>query len=187
MSDPFFILSLPRSRSAWLSAWLSYNGRPCHHDTLGRIESVGELRNYTDLGACGFAETSGSYFPRVLHREFPNAKFLIVRRRPAEVQLSLEALGRRDAAAVVKVTTGALEEAEAYLRSRTEVRAVPFDELNDMTTLQGVWRFLRDDRFPVRHTADMLDLRVTKLRPFAGHWPASMLVEESKLEGVSNA
>lgn len=180
MSDPFFILGLPRSRTAWLATWLSYNGRICWHDALGHVTNENDLRALVDAGACGFAETAGSYFPRVLHRAFPKAKFVFVTRLSTDVVDSLNRLGK-NGSNVVNVASGALQEAIAYLTPRTDVKFVQFEKLDDFATLANLWRALRSDPFPSRYTTAMLQMRVTKLRPFAGRLPVDMLLKESQL------
>lgn len=180
MTDPFFILSLPRSRSAWLAAWLSYNGRPCWHDMLGNVTDAYGLQSLVEKGAVGFAETAGSYFPRVLHKTFPKAKFLIVSRNRDDVATSLVRLGK-DGVRVADIADQMLTEAIDYLKPRALTMHVAFDDLDDFGVLATIWRFLRNDPFPVQHTAALLQMRVTKLKPFAGQLPTKMLVEESTL------
>lgn len=180
MSDPFFILGLPRSRTAWLATWLTYGGKTCWHDALANVRNAAGLRALADEGAVGFAETAGSYFPRVLHREFPNAKYVFVTRLSTNVEVSLDRLGK-PGRGIVNAAAGALNEALAYLRPRAEVSFVQFEALNRLDVLEPLWRYLRDEDMPVAHTRAMLQMRVTKLDPFGGTLPVNMLLEESNL------
>lgn len=180
MTDPFFILSLPRSRSAWLATWLSYNGRPCWHDMLGNVTDAYGLKMLVDKGAAGFAETAGSYFPRSLLKQFPRAKFLVVERDAGEVAASLVRLGK-DGGRVADIAEQMLVEAVDYLKPRALMMHVAFDDLDNFSTLAAIWRFLRNDPFPVQHTTALLQMRVTKLKPFAGQLPTKLLIEEDTL------
>lgn len=45
----FFILGLPRSRTAWLSAFMNYGGAFCYHEGINGCSSVEEYR--TKLGS----------------------------------------------------------------------------------------------------------------------------------------
>ena len=180
MSDPFFILGLPRSRTAWLATWLSYGGKVCMHDALANVRDAAELRALVEEGACGFAETAGSYFPRTLHRAFPNAKFVFVTRLSTDVEASLDRLGK-PGRKVVNAAAGAIQEALAYLRPRAEVSFVQFESLDRLDVLEPLWRYLRDEDMPKAHTTAMLQMRVTKIDPFGGSLPIAMLLEESTL------
>jgi hypothetical protein len=177
---PFFILSLPRSRSAWLSVWLSYGGRPCWHDMLGQVDDVAGLRRYAENGACGFVETAGSYFPHTLAHHFPESKFLFVVREEEAVASSLNRMSK-NGVKVAAIAADMLRQAEKILGHTNSIMIVSFDELNDFGRLAAVWRFLRDDPFPAQYTSMMLKMRVSKLHPFAGQLPVKMLVEEDLL------
>ena len=122
MSDPFFILGLPRSRTAWLATWLTYGGRTCWHDALANVRNVAGLRTLADEGAVGFAETAGSYFPRVLHREFPNAKYVFVTRLSTSVEASLDRLGKPGRGIVTLVHRVANQHGDEVCRFKRTVR-----------------------------------------------------------------
>lgn len=89
---PFFILSLPRSRSKWLSSLLTDAGRICGHDMLLDCASIADfelaLRNVD-----GTAETAGVEGWRVLRNRFPQSQFITIHRPVAEVIASIEAKG----------------------------------------------------------------------------------------------
>ena len=55
---PFIVLSLPRSRSAWISAFLSYGGRKCGHDLAPTCGTMAEfVAMFGGGGYAGTAET----------------------------------------------------------------------------------------------------------------------------------
>ena len=180
---PFFVLSMPRSRSAWMAAWLAYGGDIVKHDAIATAGSVTELHGLAQTpGIRGFVETAGAYFPRTLLAAFPGAKFLIVRRDKDQVAESLDRLGV-PGLAVANAAAAALDEAADWLARRTEVMAIDFTDLEEIERLGAVWRFLRGTSMPLLHTVNMRQMRVTKLRPFDGRIPRNLLLREAELEG----
>lgn len=182
MSAPFFIFAPPRSRTAWLSAWLSYGGKACWHDALAAVEGVEGLKALYNDGSeiCGFAETAGCIFPRSILEAFPDAKFLFVSRLHQHSVDSLNRLGQ-NGEAVMQQVNRAMSESIAYLRPRAPVAFVPMEHLDQADTLASLWAFLRGDEMPVDHTMMMLQLRITKKHPFGGKPSITALLHEEKL------
>lgn len=89
---PFFILSLPRSRSYWLSQFLSYQGAKVGHDLSTLCGSVAELKARITAVA-GTCETGAVLGWKVLLEEFPGARMVVIQRSPFDVWNSLAALG----------------------------------------------------------------------------------------------
>lgn len=83
----FFVLSLPRSRSKWLSEFLSYAGKRCGHDLLVECASA------KDFAAAlarvdGTCETGAVLGWRLLREEWPDAKLITIHRPVEEVMWS---------------------------------------------------------------------------------------------------
>ncbi len=55
----FFVLGLPRSRTAWLSVFLSQSGIHCYHEAINGCKSHSEYDNKID--GCGDSTTAFSY------------------------------------------------------------------------------------------------------------------------------
>lgn len=182
MPAPFVILALPRSRTAWLATWLTYGDRRCHHDALAIAHSRDALRRLTH-GGNGLAETSGMALPRVLHDTLPDARYLIVRRDPAHVAASLERLGAAASRTVVQRGVLELDKATRYLVPRAPTMEVGFETLDDPQCLDTVWRFLRGDAQDWDRTRALMQMRITKLAPFAGFPPTRLLDGERRLSG----
>jgi hypothetical protein len=90
----FLILSLPRSRSAWLSRFLSYRNKRCGHDIAPRCGSVAEVVDR--LGRYdGSCETGAMLAHQILRNQLPGTKFVTVRRPVREVIDSLARVGLR--------------------------------------------------------------------------------------------
>jgi hypothetical protein len=86
---PFVILGLPRSRTYWLSHYLSYGGWHCGHDELRRCRSLDDAREWLARPRTGTAETVGARYWRMLWRIAPETRVVVVRRDPGAVFRSL--------------------------------------------------------------------------------------------------
>lgn len=88
----FMILANPRSRTKWLSEYLSRDGFRCGHDILLGCRDVDEyLERLRNLD--GTVETSAAMGYKIWKQQFPEAKFVIINRMPFEVGESFAALG----------------------------------------------------------------------------------------------
>lgn len=181
MAAPFVILALPRSRTAWLSVWLTHGGRTCYHDALAYTHTRDDLRGLT-AGGNGMAETAGIALPRVLHNVLPGARYLIVRRDPQHVTASLDRIGALFSRTCIEIGQRALDDAAAFLRPRADVMEIDFEDLDTTSGLSEVWRFLRGDEHDLRRTQALRQMRITKLDPMAGFPPRDLLAEEQRLK-----
>lgn len=86
MNRPFFILGLPRSRTYWLSKFLTYRDWTCGHEELRHIRSFDDAKSWLSQPNMGSAETALAPFWRLIPRD---ARLVIVRRPVAEVKDSL--------------------------------------------------------------------------------------------------
>jgi len=88
----FIVLTLPRSRSSWMTQFLSFEGRTVGHDIAAECDDILE---YTGQLAelDGVVETGAAIGWKVLRSRFPLARFVIVFRPLAEIEQSLGQLG----------------------------------------------------------------------------------------------
>jgi len=94
---PFVVFALPRSRTAWLSRFLTYGGWTCGHEELRRMRGLADVRNWLALPQTGTVETAGAHWWRLLRHMAPETRVLVIRRPVEEVFDSLErALGPQD-------------------------------------------------------------------------------------------
>jgi hypothetical protein len=141
LSEPFVVFSLPRSRSAWLSMFLSCRGRLIGHDIGADCESPAEF--FLKLGA-GTCETGAAFAWQFIRRAKPNAKFIVVRRDPFEVADSLARFG----------LNGFLSEMQARdddLMSISEQRGVLTVDYHDLVKPEvcaEVFEFCLDEAMP---------------------------------------
>ena len=94
----FIIYCLPRSRSAWMAHYLNYPmarpPQPVAHDVAILCKSVaGFVRAYKEEGMWGSIETGGIMAWRLLEKELPDLRRVVVRRPLQEVYKSLTMQG----------------------------------------------------------------------------------------------
>lgn len=94
MADGFIIYALPRSRTAWLTQFLRYNGWQCGHEQSIAMRHVDDIRAYfaQNDGRIGAVETSAAPGWRVIEKHVPNLRRVVIRRPVADVMVSLRAL-----------------------------------------------------------------------------------------------
>ena len=86
---PFIVFALPRSRTAWLSRFLTYGDWTCGHDETRHFRSTGDAQTWLTQFCIGSAETAAAPFWRLIQRWQPDIRVVVVRRPAAEVVDSL--------------------------------------------------------------------------------------------------
>lgn len=115
ISPPFIVFSLPRSRSAWLTHFLSYPPKKVGHDIIVYCNHVSDfVKMYSD-GMDGTCETATVLAHRLIRHLMPSVKFAVIRRPRSEVVSSLAKFG-------VSAPEGELEARDAML---DQVSAMP--------------------------------------------------------------
>lgn len=145
---PFVVLALPRSRTYWLSRFLSYGGWTCGHEELRHMRSLEDARAWLSLPATGTTETAAAPWWRTLRTLAPQTRVVVVRRPPADVFDSLMRLGvafdETVLRAQLRYLDGKLDQIEARIPG---VLSVPFDELMHESTCAQVFEHC----LPFRH------------------------------------
>lgn len=90
---PFVILSLPRSRSRWLSCFLNYGDWQCGHDEVRHCRSLDDVKSWLSQANTGTVETAGAPFWRLLLQYQPDVRVVTIRRPVDQVVQSLMATG----------------------------------------------------------------------------------------------
>ena len=98
MSNPFLIVGLPRSRTTWMAAAATIEGRSyCHHEPLRWLDRWDDLftviwNGRTSLEYLGVSDHGfGFFLPQIMERRAPRT--LVIERPIAEVEASLRAIG----------------------------------------------------------------------------------------------
>lgn len=93
MTRPFIVFAMPRARSAWLSAFLTYGEWTCIHEMSVAFGQISDLDKILSRPRTGVCDTQLALcWPEVIGR-WPQAKLVVLRRPKAEVVRSCEALG----------------------------------------------------------------------------------------------
>lgn len=128
---PFVIFTLPRSRSTWLSQFLSYGGLQVGHDLAPRADTVqGFFDKLWPLA--GTVETGAVEAHALLRKAMPDAKFVVVHRPVAEVRESLFRFG---------ISEPDLERRAEALR-QIDGCHIGYDQLRDVRICAAMWEYL---------------------------------------------
>jgi len=124
----FVVFALPKSRTFWLSGFLSYGGWVCGHDELQRMQSLDDIATWFTQRSIGSVETAAAPFWRLLVRDQPSARIVVVRRPVDDVLASLarEGFAGDTVAALIRASDRKLEQIE---RRVPGVLSVRFDDL----------------------------------------------------------
>jgi hypothetical protein len=93
MTRPFIVFAMPRARSAWLSAFLTYGDWVCVHEMSVAFRQLSDLDKILGKPRFGICDTQLALcWPEVIGR-WPQARLVVLRRPKAEVIKSCAALG----------------------------------------------------------------------------------------------
>lgn len=87
---PYAVFSAGRSRTMWLSAFLSYGICACNFEVLAKVNSLTQVMELLALPGFGAAETLSAPAWPLLLTAAPNMKVVVVRRPLDEIMNSLE-------------------------------------------------------------------------------------------------
>ena len=88
---PFLIVALPRSRTAWLARFLTFDGRVCHHEPSLHWKSPDDLDAWC-RGTEGASDTMMVWLAHEARRFNPSLPLVVVRRPRHEVIASIKRL-----------------------------------------------------------------------------------------------
>ncbi len=140
----FLILALPRSRTAWLSRFLTYGDWVCGHDELQYMRSLGDIRTWLSQGKVGTVETNAAPWWRLIPKFMPEGpegpRIVTVRRPLAEVVQSLRpfGVGGRQVEEHLTRLNRKLDQVEKRLPG---VMVVDYESLSQETTCAKLFRF----------------------------------------------
>jgi hypothetical protein len=80
LSAPFIVFALPRSRTAWVARFLSYDGWVCHHEHAMFVRAPADIARFFATPRTGSAETAAGPAWPLLRHYVPQARFAVIRR-----------------------------------------------------------------------------------------------------------
>jgi hypothetical protein len=144
MHEPFIIFTLPRSRSAWLSHWLSYikdgsRVKSVGHDAFSKCSSLEQCFALFQAGMDGTVETGAAFAYPVIRDGLPKAKLLVIQRDPMECLHSLLAKGLRP-----EPDDWAQRVRDLWTVSASGVRTVAYQDLDLESCARWIWEYCLD-------------------------------------------
>ena len=140
MIRPFVVFSLPRSRSAWLSVLLSQGGLPVGHDVGVECRTPEDFAARVAIG--GTCETGVAFAWPLIRQLLPGARYVVVRRRIAEVEASLARFGLTGVRAELERRWHDMAEHE----DPTDTLVVDYADLRDEEVCRRIFRHCRGQR-----------------------------------------
>lgn len=144
---PFLVLSLPRSRSTWLSRFLSYGDWHCGHDELRQMRQMEDIRSWLSQPMTGSVETAAAPFWRLALHICPTLRIVTIRRDPAEAAKSAVRAGLAHDLATTTERFGQLDHKLGQIERRTGARSFRYEDL----AREGVCADLFEHLLPYRH------------------------------------
>ena len=83
MHPNFLVFALPRSRTAWLSALMTFKDWTCHHEAAIKMRSIEEMTAFLRRPWTGTAETACALGWRLFEHHLPELRRVVIR-RPVE-------------------------------------------------------------------------------------------------------
>ncbi len=148
--QPFFVVALPRSRTAWLSTFLGYQGRRVGHDLIVRCDSIAEFDEAMTRhdGTC---ETGAAMGWKLIRTMWPKSKIIVVNRPIDEIVKSCAVKG-------LAVDRQVLEERQVMLQMLSRcagVHSVDFDDLNSSDVCKWIFEHLLEIEFDKQWWMDL--------------------------------
>ena len=144
---PFVVFALPRSRTAWMQAWLG-GPRLVGHDTAIAAPTVQAWLDGLWHGRSGTVETGAEGLARLAALAMPGGRQLVVRRPVAEVVDSLRRVGLADSAPNHSIYHE-LERRDGVLSAlaASGVESIRYSDLADVSCCAWVFEYLTGLRF----------------------------------------
>jgi hypothetical protein len=163
MNDPFIIFALPRSRTAWLSHWLSYikdgsRVKSVGHDAFSRCSTVAEclaLFYAPDGGLSGTVETGAAFAYPLLRDKMPRVKMLVVQREPMDCLHSLMKKG-----ITVEPDDWSQRVRDLWTVSASGVRTVAYQDLDLESCARWIWEYCLEVPWDVQWWAQWTPVNV---------------------------
>lgn len=131
---PFIVYGMPRSRTFWISRFMSYGKYQCAHDQLPYLRSLDDAKSWLSQDWTGTAETAAAPWWRLAQHFRPDLRVLVVRRPVADVMESLLSLDMRGICAIspdlLAVELGRINRRLDRIERQPGVLSVRFDDLD---------------------------------------------------------
>ncbi len=153
MVNSFLILGLPRSRTQWLSNFMTYSGSFCYHELLSKVSSYDDYKTTMsdiDYSFVGDSDTAGLYISSL--PEFKNTKKVIIHRDTSDVLDELYSLF-----GFCSKRTERIYEYNNILE-KEEGLHIKFDEIDD--NLEDIWNHLVSLPYDKKRANELLNMNI---------------------------
>jgi hypothetical protein len=135
----YFILGLPRSRTTWLSVFLS-QGNICYHEKSMEFRNLEELKLFCEQNPkCGISDTALLIHWKWIRQNIPEAKIVVIERDIKEVKQSLQDIGLPTEC--IKPIKDKLEEA----RQDPNIVFIKFEDLNKKLYCKLIYEYCKEE------------------------------------------
>lgn len=141
--SPFVVFALPRSRTAWLSHFLSYGDNLVGHDIGIECQSIDDFMVPFVNGMIGTVETGAMIAWPQIRKLIPNVRFAVIKRPIWQVLHSLGRFGLEPSVEELIVRDNLLDEISGLKDTLT----VSYESLNSESGCKPVFEFCLGERF----------------------------------------
>ena len=149
----FFIFSLPRSGSAWLSVFLSGPDSYCYHEPTADMPYphwAGHIAHRRET-VVGGVDTRAYQYAAGLMLSLPEARFLSLVRDPAEINASVHKLGYSFDAPTEREKLDALQ-----------LDPIHYENLRDIEYLCALWAHLIGTPFDEERAQHLIEMNIQR-------------------------
>lgn len=146
-SRNFFVLGLPRSRTAWLANFLTYENRHCFHEGFNDCKSIGE---YNQKLGKDKGDSSTQLMLIDIEKEYPDAPKLIIESDGKKAAKFIKKEFGRDCTEVIEFFKLKLD--------RIKGMRIHFEDIDN--SLEDIWNHLIRTKFNKERAALLKGLNV---------------------------
>lgn len=142
----FFIFSLPRSGTAWLSTLLTARDSFCFHELTAENnwQTLPQTRPERTVGA---VDTGAYLNPQAVYKAFPTATYFTLYRRPAQINESAAKLGINY---------------DATQHVLPQHSALYYDDLNNLNCVRSLWHRVIGEGFDEQRTRQLMEMNIQR-------------------------
>lgn len=129
MNTAFVVFSLPRSRTTWLSRFLTYGDWHCGHDELRHMRQLEDVRSWLAQPNTGTVETAAAPFWRLALHLVPDLRIVTIRRDPDEAAASAVRAGLGKDLRAMAIHFRQMDHKLGQIERRTGCRSFQYEDL----------------------------------------------------------
>jgi len=148
---PFILYTAGRSRTAWLSEFLTYGRCRCHNEIAVRLRSMDDVRALYDIPGTGSAETAAAPAWQLIQHCVPGIRSVVVRRPLDDI---IASFARSEVAHIAAIDEDKLRRIIAYeqrclekISAQPGVLTVDFADLHQRDVCAAVFEHCLPYRF----------------------------------------